>query len=81
MKVASQNETILDNQTAIQIHAEGFSEMNGYKFLQYYTIHNSDPYFISYKVFKDQYERYLPEFKKMLSTFKFFRKLNKFNIL
>lgn len=71
MKVISQNETILDNQTAIQIHAEGFGEMNGYKFLQYYAIHNNDPYFISYKAFKDQYEKYLPDFKKMLRTFEF----------
>jgi len=44
--------------------------MEGAKFLHYYVFHNKKPYFIGYMATEDLYQKYLPDFEKMLKSFK-----------
>jgi hypothetical protein len=58
-------------ETARQIYSEGFGETQDLKFLQYYLFHNKEPYLIGYYGAKEGiYEKYLPDFEKMVKSFK-----------
>jgi hypothetical protein len=70
IQVTSQKDVIVANETATQIYAEGIGEGEGFKFLHYYLMHNKEPYVLGYKAFDHLYEKYLPDFEKMLKSFK-----------
>jgi len=70
IQVTSQKDVIVANETATQIYAEGIGEGEGFKFLHYYLMHNKEPYILGYKAFDHLYEKYLPDFEKMLKSFK-----------
>lgn len=70
MKVITQKDIILANETSIQIYAEGIGKFEGFKFLEYFAFHNKDPYVIAYYASNHVYEKYLPDFEKMVSSFK-----------
>lgn len=74
VKIVSQKDVILANETARQIEYEGIGEKEGFKGIQYYLFHDKEPYFITFASFisgqDSLYEKYLPEFEKMLNSFK-----------
>lgn len=70
IQVTSQKDVIVANETATQIYAEGIGEDEGFKFLHYYLIHNKEPYVLGYKASNHLYQKYLPDFEKMLNSFK-----------
>jgi hypothetical protein len=70
MKVISEKNVTVANETSRQIYAEGIGEKEGFKFLQYYVIHNKEPYRIGYTASGNLYDEYFPDFEKMLKSFK-----------
>ena len=68
--VITQKDIILSNETSRQIYAEGIGKFDGFKFLEYYVFHNKEPYIITYHASNNVYEKYLPDFEKMVSSFK-----------
>lgn len=70
MKVISEKNVTVANEISRQIYAEGIGEKEGFKFLQYYVIHNKEPYRIGYTASGNLYEKYVPDFEKMLKSFK-----------
>lgn len=70
IKVISENNVTVANETSRQIYAEGKGKFEGFKFLEYYLFHNKEPYMIAYKASNHLYEKYLPDFEKMLNSFK-----------
>jgi hypothetical protein len=70
MKVVSKKNVTFANEPSRQIYGEGIGEEEGFKFLQYYLFHNKEPYYIAYKASNNLYEKYLPDFEKMLKSFK-----------
>jgi len=74
VKIVSQKDVIVANETARQIEYEGIGEKEGFKGIQYYLFHDKEPYFISFGSFisgeDSLYEKYLPDFEKMLKSFK-----------
>ena len=70
MKVISQKDVIVANETARQIELEAIGDNEGLKTTQYYLFHNKEPYSISYGSTSIIYEKYLPDFEKMLKSFK-----------
>lgn len=70
IKVITQKEVTVANETARHIYAEGIGDMEGFNYLQYFVIHNKQPYLIGYKAPNNLYEKYLPDFQKMVKSFK-----------
>jgi hypothetical protein len=70
IQVISQKDVIVANETTRQIYVEGIGEAEGFKFLHYYLMHNKEPYVLGYNASGPLYEKYLPDFEKMIKSFK-----------
>jgi hypothetical protein len=71
IQVKSQENVTIDNEPAVKLNADGIKSFNGTKFVEYMVIHNQEPYYIAYVANVKDYEKYLPEFERMVKTFKF----------
>ena len=70
-QITSRQNLTIDNQTAVKIYADGVNDMSGTKFVEYYIMHDKEPYSILYLANAKDFEKYLPEFEQIVKTFKF----------
>ena len=71
MKVTSEQNVTIDNETAVKIYGDGINSFNSIKFVQYLVWHDKKPYFIGYKANAQDYQKYLPEFEQTVKSLKF----------
>lgn len=71
MKVVTQENVTIDNETAVKIYGDGIKSFNGTKFVEYMVMHNKEPYYIAYMANVKNYDKYLPEFEQIVESFKF----------
>jgi hypothetical protein len=69
--ITSQENIIIDGEPAIKVLANVKGDQGEMKYLFIYTIHDSEYYNIGLMGNTNNFNRYLPEFEQMLSTFKF----------
>ena len=70
-QITSRQNVTIDNETAVKIYADGVNDMSGTKFVEYYIMHDKEPYSILYLANAKDFEKYLPEFEQIVKTFKF----------
>ncbi|HEY9398580.1 MAG TPA: PsbP-related protein [Nitrososphaeraceae archaeon] len=70
-QITSRQNLTIDNETAVKIYADGVNDMSGTKFVEYYIMHDKEPYIILYLANVKDFEIYLPEFEQIVKTFKF----------
>ena len=73
VKTTLQENTTIDGQKAIKIYANGTDSYSNVKYIFYYVIYNNQPYDISYIANIQNFAKYLPDFERMLKSFKFVR--------
>jgi hypothetical protein len=73
VKITLQENTTIDGQEAIKIYANGTGSYSTVKYIFYYVIYDNQPYYIAYIADIQNFSKYLPEFEKMLKSFKFVR--------
>jgi hypothetical protein len=71
MKVIKRENVTIDNEPAVKIFADGIQSFNGINFVQYYVMHNQEPYDLSYMANVKDFQKYLPQFEQIVKTFKF----------
>jgi hypothetical protein len=71
MKVVTQENVTIDNETAVKIIGDGVKTFNDIKFVEYMVMHNKEPYSIAYMANVKDYEKYLPQFEQIVKSFKF----------
>lgn len=71
MKVTSEKNGTIDNETAVKIYGDGVKSFSGIKIVEYMIWHDKKPYFIRYLANVKDFEKYLPQFEQILKTFKF----------
>ena len=76
-QITSRQNLTIDNETAVKIYADGVNDMSGTKFVEYYIMHDKEPYSILYLANAKDFEKYLPEFEQIVKTFKFTKWIRK----
>ena len=71
INVTSKQNATIGNEIAVKIYADGTKSFSGIKFVEYFLMHNKEPYYIAYMANVKDFEKYLPEFEQIVKTFKF----------
>lgn len=71
MNVTSKENVTLDDEAAVKIQGDGITSFSGIKFVEYMFIRNEQPYLIGYMANVKDFKKYLPEFEKIIKSFKF----------
>ncbi len=69
--LSSQEDATIDGEEAVRINLNGTGEFGSFNYVQYYTLHDKDPYFMSYQANKKDFEKFLPDFEQMVKSFRF----------
>jgi hypothetical protein len=71
LEVVTRDNTTIDNEPAVKILSDGIKSSNGINFVEYFVMHNKEPYYISYMANEKDFQKYFPQFEQMVKTFKF----------
>ena len=71
LKVVTRENATIDNEPAVKIFSDGIKSSNGINFVEYFVMHNKEPYYISFAANVKDFQKYLPQFEQMVKTFKF----------
>lgn len=71
MNVTSKENVTLEDEAALKIRGDGIKSFSGIKFAEYMLMYNEQPYLIGYMANVKNFEKYLPEFEKIVKTFRF----------
>lgn len=71
LKVVKRENATIDNEPAVKIFSNGTKASNGINFIEYFFMHNKEPYYISYMANIKDFQKYLPQFEQMVKSFKF----------
>jgi len=71
-KILSKENSTIDGERALKIHKTARTNLtNIYESMTYYTIHDGNPYYLTYYAKVKDFQKYLPQFEQMVKTFKF----------
>jgi hypothetical protein len=70
VKVFSKENTTLGGEPAVKIHRTARDNSTA-EVVDYYIIHNGNPYWLQYVANVKDFQKYLPQFEQMVKTFKF----------
>jgi PsbP-like protein len=73
LKVVTRENATIDNEPAVKIFSDGIKSSNGINFVEYFVMHNKEPYYLSYAANVKDFQKYLPQFEQMVKTFKFIK--------
>lgn len=71
VKVFSKENTTVDTEPAVKIHRSPRNNFTNIEVVEYYVIHNGNPYTLQYAANVKDFQKYLPQFEQMVKTFKF----------
>jgi hypothetical protein len=71
LKVTSKENVTIDGENATKIYADGINNYFGFKFVEYFTLHNGDPYSMIYQDNSPDYKNYFEEFEQMVKSIRF----------
>jgi len=71
-EILSKENSTIDGERALKIHKTARTNLtNIYESMTYYTIHDGNPYYLTYYAKVKDFQKYLPQFEQMVKTFKF----------
>jgi hypothetical protein len=71
VKIFSKENTTIGGEPAVKINRSGRNNLTNIEVVEYYVVHDSKPYFLTYAANVKDFQRFLPQFELMVKTFKF----------
>jgi hypothetical protein len=71
VKIFSKENTTIGGEAAVKINRSGRNNLTNIEVVEYYVVHDSKPYFLTYAANVKDFQRFLPQFEQMVKTFKF----------
>jgi hypothetical protein len=71
VNLTSQQDTTVSNQKAVRIEGNGINKLVNLKYMAYIVLYENEPYYLEYVANEKDFQKYLPQFEEMVTTFRF----------